>query len=202
MLERMRRETTSQYIKELIAKIRAGIPGIAIRTTFIVGFPGETEACFQALLDFIKETRFERMGVFTYSRQDGTRAGNMEAQIPDAIKKRRQKLAMSEQLKIARAISKSFVGQEMEVLVEREAHWRDLPKDNIRSWEHGLIRSTAAYTVNPKTARRGAYLIARAQADAPDIDGRVYIRGKLKVGEFARVKITAHTDYDLLAEPV
>jgi ribosomal protein S12 methylthiotransferase len=202
MLERMRRETTSQYIKELIAKIRAGIPGIAIRTTFIVGFPGETEACFQALLDFIKETRFERMGVFTYSRQDGTRAGNMEAQIPDAIKKRRQKLAMSEQLKIARAISKSFVGQEMEVLVEREAHWRDLPKDNIRSWEHGLIRSTAADTVNPKTARRGAYLIARAQADAPDIDGRVYIRGKLKVGEFARVKITAHTDYDLLAEPV
>ena len=203
MLERMRRETTSQYIIDLIAKIRAGIPGIAIRTTFIVGFPGETEACFQALLDFIAETRFERMGVFTYSRQAGTRAGKMEAQIPDKTKKHRQNLAMSAQLKIARKISASFVGQEMEVLVEREAHWRDLPKDNISSWEHGLIRSTAAAgKAGPASARRGNFLIARGQADAPDIDGRVYIRGKLKVGEFARVKVTAHTDYDLIAEPV
>jgi ribosomal protein S12 methylthiotransferase len=205
MLERMRRETSSQYIADLIAKIRAGIPGIAIRTTFIVGFPGETEACFQTLLDFIKETRFERMGVFTYSRQDGTRAGKMEAQIPDAIKKRRQKLAMAAQLKIARAISASFVGREMEVLVEREAHWRDLPKDNISSWEHGLIRSSNAAAdgpAGPEPARRGSFLIARGQADAPDIDGRVYIRGKLEAGQFARVKITAHTDYDLFAEPL
>jgi ribosomal protein S12 methylthiotransferase len=202
MLERMRRETSRQYIVDLIAKIRAGIPGIAIRTTFIVGFPGETEACFQALLDFIAETRFERMGVFTYSRQDGTRAGKMEAQIPNKTKKHRQNLAMSAQLKIARKISASFVGREMEVLVERQAHWRDLPKDNISSWEHGLIRSTAAAgKAGPKSARRGPFLIARGQADAPDIDGRVYIRGKLKVGEFARVKITAHTDYDLIAEP-
>ena len=203
MLERMRRETTSQYIRDLIAKIRAGIPGIAIRTTFIVGFPGETEACFQALLDFIVETRFERLGVFTYSRQDGTRAAKMEAQIPDAIKKRRQKLAMTAQLKIARAISASFVGREMEVLVERQARWRDIPKDNVSSWEHGLIRSAAAAnTVAPQSARRGPYLIARSQSDAPDIDGRVYIRGKLSLGEFARVKITAHTDYDLIAEPI
>jgi ribosomal protein S12 methylthiotransferase len=201
MLERMRRETSRQHIVELIAKIRAGIPGIAIRTTFIVGFPGETEACFQALLDFIAETRFERMGVFTYSRQDGTRAGNMEAQIPDPIKKRRQKLAMAEQLKIARGISASFAGREMEVLVEREARWRDLPKDNVRSWEHGLIRSSAAAD-GPESARRGPFLIARSQADAPDIDGRVYIRGKLPLGQFARVKITGHTDYDLAAEPL
>jgi len=203
MLERMRRETTSQYIADLIAKIRSGIPGIAIRTTFIVGFPGETEACFQTLLDFIAETRFERMGVFTYSRQNGTRAAKMEAQIPDPIKKRRQKLAMTAQLKISRSISASFVGREMEVLVEREAHWRDLPKDNISSWEHGLIRSApSAKTAGPKPARRGSFLIARSQSDAPDIDGRVYIRGKLPLGGFARVKITAHTDYDLFAEPL
>jgi ribosomal protein S12 methylthiotransferase len=185
----------------LTAKIRAGIPGIAIRTTFIVGFPGETEACFQTLLDFIAETRFERMGVFTYSRQDGTRAAKMEAQIPDPVKKRRQKLAMAEQLKIARGISASFVGREMEVLVEREAHWRDLPKDNVSSWEHGLIRSSAAAD-GPESARRGPFLIARSQADAPDIDGRVHIRGKLPLGQFARVKITGHTDYDLIAEPL
>ena len=191
MLERMRRETSPQYIADLIAKIRAGIPGIAIRTTFIVGFPGETEACFQTLLDFIAETRFERMGVFTYSRQDGTRAGKMEGQIPDTIKKRRQKLAMAEQLKIARGISQSLVGREMEVLVERQAHWRDLPKDNVSSWEHGLIRSSAAAAEGPQSARRGPFLIARGEADAPDIDGRVYIRGKLAAGQFARAKSPA-----------
>jgi ribosomal protein S12 methylthiotransferase len=205
MLERMRRETTQQHIVDLIKKIRAGIPGIAIRTTFIVGFPGETDACFQALLDFIQETRFERMGVFTYSQQDGTRAGKMEAQIPDKIKKSRQKQAMAAQLKIAREISASFVGREMEVLVEREAHWKDLPKDNASSssWEHGLIRSSASSPANEsETARRGPWQIARGQSDAPDIDGRVYIRGKLEPAQFARVKITAHTDYDLIARPV
>jgi ribosomal protein S12 methylthiotransferase len=200
MLERMRRETSQQYIVDLIAKIRAGIPGIAIRTTFIVGFPGETEACFQALLDFITQTRFERMGVFTYSQQDGTRAGKMEGQIPDAVKKRRQKLAMAEQLKIARRISASFVGRQMDVLVEREVPWRDLPKGNVSSWEHGLIRSSAS-AGGPAAGQRGNFLVARSQADAPDIDGRVYIRGKLPLGEFARVKIIAHTDYDLIAEP-
>jgi ribosomal protein S12 methylthiotransferase len=201
MLERMRRETSRQYIVDLIAKIRAGIPGIAIRTTFIVGFPGETDACFEALLDFIAKTRFERMGVFTYSRQEETRAGKMEAQVPEAIKKRRQKLAMSEQLKIARAISASCVGREIDVLVEREAHWRDLPKENIRSWEHGLIRSAAAEN-GAAAGRRGTFMVGRGQADAPDIDGRVYIRGKLPLGQFARVKITGHTDYDLIAEPI
>jgi ribosomal protein S12 methylthiotransferase len=196
MLERMRRETTQQYIVDLIKKIRAGIPGIAIRTTFIVGFPGETEECFQTLLDFIKETRFERMGVFTYSQQDGTRAGKMEAQIPDKIKKRRQKLAMAAQLKIAREISASFVGREMQVLVEREERRQDLPHDNVSSWEHGLIRSTSA----SEAGHHGSFMVARGQADAPDIDGRVYIRGKLPLGEFVRVKIIGHTDYDLIAE--
>jgi ribosomal protein S12 methylthiotransferase len=204
MLERMRRETTQQYIIDLIAKIRAGIPGIALRTTFIVGFPGETEEYFQSLLDFIIQTRFERMGVFTYSQQDGTRAGKMEEQIPGKIKKRRQRQAMSEQLKIAREISASFLGREMEVLVEREARWKDLPKDNISSWEHGLIRSAPVPSdaAAPPSAQSGPLLIARGPSDAPDIDGRVYIRGKLEVGQFARVKITAHTDYDLIAEPL
>jgi len=201
MLERMRRETSQQYIVDLIEKIRAGIPGIALRTTFIVGFPGETEACFQTLLEFIAETKFERMGVFTYSQQDGTRAGKMEAQIPDAVKKRRQKQAMAAQLKIARNISESFVGRELDVLVEREVPWQDLPKGNVSSWEHGLIRS-ASTGAGPTDARRGNWLVARSQSDAPDIDGRVYIRGKLPLGEFARVKIIGHTDYDLIAEVV
>ena len=201
MLERMRRETSSKYIIDLIVRIRAGIPGIALRTTFIVGFPGETEEYFQSLLEFIRQTRFERLGVFTYSQQEGTRAGKMEAQVAASVKKRRQRQAMAEQLKISRRISASFVGQEMDVLVEREVPWKDLPGGNVSSWEHGLIRAGAA-SGGPASGRRGAWLVARGQADAPDIDGRVYVRGKLPLGEFARVKITGHTDYDLIGEPV
>src|SRR5437660_5802272 len=89
MLERMRRETSQRYIVDLIRRIRAGIPGIAIRTTFIVGFPGESEACFRTLLEFIGETKFERLGVFTYSREEGTRAAKMAGQVPDRVKEQR-----------------------------------------------------------------------------------------------------------------
>src|SRR5579884_1043438 len=198
MLERMRRETSQQYIVDLIARIRAGIPGIALRTTFIVGFPGETEAYFQTLLDFIRETQFERMGVFTYSQEEGTRAGNMAGQIPDKVKQKRRDLAMAAQLKVARAVSESFVGREMEVLVEGEASAKELRNANISSWEHGLIRRQDEHLGQLK----GRYLVARGEADAPDIDGRVYVRGHLPFGEFARVKIIGHTDYDLIAEPI
>jgi len=199
MLERMRRETSRQYIVDLIARIRAGIPGIALRTTFIVGFPGETEEYFASLMEFIAETKFERMGVFTYSQQDATRAGKMEAQVPDAVKKRRQKRAMSEQLKISRVISASCVGKEMNVLIEREAQANDLPTGDVSSWEHGLIRAKTG-APGPESNPRRHFLVARGQADAPDIDGRVYVGGKAPVGEFARVKIIGHTDYDLIAE--
>ena len=197
MLERMRRETSQQYIVDLIAKIRAGVPGIALRTTFIVGFPGETEECFKTLVKFIRETKFERLGVFSYSKEDGTRAGAMQGQIADRVKKKRHELAMAAQHKVARAVSESFVGRTMRVLVEREASAKDLKNASISSWEHGLIRGDDADMAQLK----GRYLVARGEADAPDIDGRVYIRGKLAVSEFAQVKIIGHTDYDLIAEP-
>jgi ribosomal protein S12 methylthiotransferase len=197
MLERMRRETSQQYIVDLIRKIRAGIPGIALRTTFIVGFPGETEASFQTLLDFIRETKFERLGVFTYSKEDGTRAGVMAGQLTSKVKQKRRELIMAAQHKIARQVSESFVGREIKVLVEGEANAKQLQSANVSSWEHGLIRETDKHT----TQMKGVYLIARGEADAPDIDGRVYVRGKLPVGKFAQVKIVGHTDYDLIAEP-
>jgi ribosomal protein S12 methylthiotransferase len=199
MLERMRRETSRQYIIDLIRKIRAGIPGIALRTTFIVGFPGETENSFDVLLNFIRETKFERLGVFTYSQEDGTLAGKMAGQIPDKIKKRRRELAMAAQHKIARQVSESFVGREIKVLVEGKADEKQLRQANVSSWEHGLMREKEIR--NPQFAIRN-YLVARSEADAPDIDGRVYVRGKLPIGEFARVKVIGHTDYDLIAEPV
>ena len=198
MLERMRRETSSQYIVDLIAKIRAGVPGIALRTTFIVGFPGESEECFDTLLKFIRDTKFERLGVFSYSKEDGTRAGSMEQQLTDKLKQKRRERAMAAQHKVAVAVAESFVGRELNVLIEGEASAKELQKANISSWEHGLIRETDAGAAQLK----GRYLIARGEADAPDIDGRVYVRGKLPVGSFAKVRIVGHTDYDLIAEPV
>ena len=140
MLERMRRETSQQYIVDLIRKIRAGVPGITLRTTFIVGFPGETENCFEALLDFIHETKFERLGVFTYSKEDGTRAGAMSGQIPDKVKQKRRELAMAEQHKVAVAVSESFVGRKIKGLVEGKADTKQLQAANVSSWEHGLLR--------------------------------------------------------------
>jgi ribosomal protein S12 methylthiotransferase len=201
MLERMRRETSQQYIVDLIRKIRAGVPGIALRTTFIVGFPGETEASFETLLDFIRETKFERLGVFAYSKEDGTRAGAMTGQISDKVKQQRRQLAMAEQHKIARQVSESFVGREIKVIVEGHADEKQLRQANVSSWEHGLSRGKQ--TLNPQLSTLN-YLIARGEADAPGIDGRVYVRvprGGMPVGEFARVKIIGHTDYDLIAEP-
>jgi ribosomal protein S12 methylthiotransferase len=207
MLERMRRETSQQYIVDLLRRIRAGVPGIALRTTFIVGFPGETEASFGALLDFIRETRFERLGVFSYSQEEGTRAGAMAGQIPDKLKQKRRELAMAAQHKVAVAVAESFVGRTLPVLVESEASAKQLQTARVSSWEHGLIRvqsgrsrrrEEAEFSISSTSSPR--WLQARGEADAPDIDGRIYIRGRLPIGQFARVKIIGHTDYDLIAE--
>jgi ribosomal protein S12 methylthiotransferase len=199
MLERMRRETSQQYIVDLLRKIRTGVPDIALRTTFIVGFPGETKEYFQTLLDFIRDTRFERLGVFAYSREEGTRAGLMAGQISDSVKRRRREQAMAAQHEIAVRISESFVGRTLKVLVEGQANDRQLRQANVFSWEHGLIREPESQNSKLKTKN---YLVARGEADAPDIDGRIYVRGQLPLGQFARVKIIGHSDYDLIAEPV
>ena len=199
MLERMRRETSQEYIVDLIQRIRAGIPGIALRTTFIVGFPGETETSFNALLDFIRDTKFERLGVFAYSKEDGTRAGAMAGQLSDKVKQKRRELAMAAQHKVAVAVSESFVGREIKILVEGQANEKQLQSANVSSWEHGLMREKEIQNSKFKIQN---FLVGRGEADAPDIDGRVYVRGKLPVGKFAQVKIIGHTDYDLIAEPV
>ncbi len=198
MLERMRRETSQQYIVDLIKKIRAGIPGIALRTTFIVGFPGESEGSFNVLLDFIRETRFERLGVFAYSKEDGTRAGAMAGQISDRLKQKRRTLAMAAQRLVATEVSESFVGRKIKVLIEGKADTEQLQSAKVSSWEHGLVREKETH---PLAAGSKNYLVGRGEADAPDIDGRVYVRGWLPVGQFATVKVIGHTDYDLIAEP-
>jgi ribosomal protein S12 methylthiotransferase len=164
MLGKMQRETSGDYIRDLIKRIRAGIPGIAVRTTFIVGFPGETDADVAELCQFIEETKFERLGVFRYSQEEGTRGAKMPDQIPAKVKEQRWHKLMALQQRIAGEVSKTYVGRTLQVLVEEPG-------------------------------------VARGEADAPDIDGRVYVPRTLPVGAFAKVKITGYQDYDLLALP-
>ena len=104
MLKLMRRETSREHIEDLIQALRAKIPGIHLRTTFIVGFPGETEKHFESLLEFIERTRFERLGIFTYSQEQGSRAAKMDGQLPAATKNARYRRAMRLQQRIASAI--------------------------------------------------------------------------------------------------
>jgi ribosomal protein S12 methylthiotransferase len=115
----MRRETSRAHIEQLIDKLRTGIPGVALRSTFIVGFPGETETEFETLLDFIKRTRFERLGIFKYSREEGSRAAKMPNQIPARVKNARYRIAMSIQQQIAHDIAREKVGSEIKLLVDQ-----------------------------------------------------------------------------------
>ncbi len=119
MLRRMRRETSRAHIENLIHKLRAGIPGVALRTTFIVGFPGETDAEFASLLDFIRSARFERLGIFKYSQEQGSRAAKMPEQIATKVKNVRYRAAMSVQQQIAHEIAREKIGSELRLLVDQ-----------------------------------------------------------------------------------
>jgi ribosomal protein S12 methylthiotransferase len=165
MLGRMRRETSRAHIEDLIVRLRAGIPGIALRTTFIVGFPGETETEFESLLEFIDRVRFERLGVFKYSQEEGSRAARMPGQISQAQKNARYRKAMTLQQTIAREIAAGQIGRELKLLVDQP-------------------------------------LIARSEADAPEVDTRVVLSEPAPVGEFVRRKIGGARGYDLVAEPI
>ncbi len=162
MLGRMRRETSRAHIEDLIEKLRAGIPNLALRTTFIVGFPGETEAQFETLLEFIERMRFERLGVFKYSQEDGSRAAKMPGQVSAREKNARYRRAMSAQQRIARELAAAKIGSELKMLVD-------------------------------------APLVARTQADAPEVDTRVLLREPAPVGEFVTRRIRGARGYDLLA---
>src|SRR6059036_525821 len=119
VLRRMRRETSRAHIENLIHKLRAGIPGVTLRTTFIVGFPGETDGEFASLLDFIQQSQFERLGIFKYSQEEGSRAAKMPGQIPAKIKSARYRAAMSVQQAIAHEIARQKIGTELKLLVDQ-----------------------------------------------------------------------------------
>jgi ribosomal protein S12 methylthiotransferase len=151
MLKRMRRETSRAHIENLIDKLRSGIPGVALRTTFIVGFPGETEEEFETLLNFIRNTRFERLGIFKYSQEEGSRAAKMPNQIPLNVRNARHRTAMSLQQRIAFEIAREKIGSELKLLVDQPHMARsegDAPDVDAR-----VILSTAA-TVGEFVSRR------------------------------------------------
>jgi ribosomal protein S12 methylthiotransferase len=119
MLGLMRRETSRQHIEDLIVALRETVPGIKLRTTFIVGFPGETENHFESLLEFIERVRFDRLGIFTYSQEQGSRAANMSGQVSATTKNGRYRHAMRLQKKIASELAQAMVGREIKALVEQ-----------------------------------------------------------------------------------
>jgi ribosomal protein S12 methylthiotransferase len=146
----------------LIGKLRAGIPDVALRTTFIVGFPGETEPEFESLLEFIECTRFDRLGVFKYSREEGSRAANMPAQIDQRAKNARYRRAMALQQRIAFELAEKRIGQELKLLVDEPFTARsqfDAPDVDTR-----VILNQAApvgeFITRPIIGRRGYDLLA------------------------------------------
>jgi ribosomal protein S12 methylthiotransferase len=173
VLRRMQRRVNRATTEDLLARLRSAIPNLALRTTFIVGFPGETDAEFEELVAFVRATRFERAGVFPYSFEPGTPATRLDGHLPEETKLERQKELMEAQQEVAFEWSKAQIGREMEVLI-------DGPDPEIPN--HSLGRS---------------------HADAPEIDGLVRVKGKgLHAGDLVRVKVTAADGYDLAGRAV
>ncbi len=172
VLRRMNRRGGVREVTRLLEKLRGSIPGLTLRTTFIVGFPGETETEFQKLLDFMAYIKFERVGVFAYSREEGTPAAALPGQVPEEVKMARRDKAMALQRKISMEINQGKIGKEITVLVERR-------------------RNKKPYVYE-----------GRSEGDAPDIDGKVIIKSSkdLEPGSFVRVLIKSASPYDLEGE--
>jgi len=172
LLTSMRRRVTRAQIETLLDKLRKWVPGIAIRTTFIAGAPGETEHQHEELVKFVSDFGFDMMGVFPYSPEPGTPMGRMEDQIPDSVKHQRVERLMLAQQEIVFAKAKKMKGRSIEVLIDRQAG---------RDEEDGYV--------------------ARSQSQAPDIDSVTFVHGPgLHVGQLAQVKVTDFQAYDLVAE--
>ena len=171
ILRSMNRRGNSAFIRRKIAEIREAVPGIALRTSLIVGFPGETEEQFEGLLRFVQEARFESLGVFPYSPEEGTAAERLPGQVPEEEKRRRQALVMEAQAAVADEIGLARIGALEEVLIEGRTDREDFP------WW------------------------GRTRFQAPEIDGITFVRAAaLSPGEIVRCRVTAAELYDLYAE--
>lgn len=175
ILRAMNRRDSKTDIEQLLARIRAAIPGVAIRTSFIVGFPGETEEHFATLQEFAAAQKFDHVGVFTYSREEGTVAASMPDQVSEEVKQERFHSLMSLQARISEDRNAELEGQVLQVLVE------------------GVSDSD-----------QGEILIGRSYREAPDVDGRIFVENADVVpsGSFLTVKVIQGFTYDLLAEKI
>jgi ribosomal protein S12 methylthiotransferase len=173
ILRKMNRRIDQAGIRSLLDRIRCRLPDITLRTSFIVGFPGETEQQFANLLGFVNEGHFDRVGVFKYSREEGTPAAELADQVPERIKKSREQKLMKAQQRVSFRRNRSLVGRIVPVLVEGFSEETDL------------------------------LLSGRSMRQAPDIDGQVYITaGQAMVGDIVPLRITDSSDYDLIGEIV
>jgi ribosomal protein S12 methylthiotransferase len=170
ILRAMRRAVTARRMLEVVAAFRATVPGLTVRTTVLVGFPGETEAAFENLLGFLEEARFDRLGVFTYSPEQGTPSASWADQVPAELAAERAALVQEAQDRIAWARNPALVGAVQEVLVDGPS------EDPAFAWE------------------------GRTAGQAPEIDGVVYLRGRFEPSRFARVRIVEVEGYELVAE--
>jgi len=186
VLTAMRRNVTAEHQRELLHKLRDRIPGIAIRTTFISGFPGETEADHEQLLELVDEVGFEALGVFEYSKEPGTRAGTMEDDaslaVPAEVKARRKNEIMALQQKIAH--------EQAEFLASH--HDRNDPESGLRF----------DILIDKPTATTEMYQ-GRSYFQAPDVDAVTYVRSDspLTLGSLVRCVVVGSDGYDLIAEP-
>ncbi|TCS80870.1 30S ribosomal protein S12 methylthiotransferase RimO [Pectinatus cerevisiiphilus] len=174
VLKNMRRSDTTEYIEEVIGKLRMRIPDISLRTTFIVGFPGETDSQYHFLRDFVEKYRFDKVGVFTYSREENTPAYDMANQVPEDIMQERYHDLMSVQSRISEEINKDLEGKIFDVLIEG----RDTEQDSVT--------------------------YGRSYREAPDVDGQIYVENDKdsKPGDIIKVKIMQGFAYDLVGQKI
>ncbi|WP_173195912.1 30S ribosomal protein S12 methylthiotransferase RimO [Geobacter sp. SVR] len=173
VLQRMKRRSSEQQIRDLITTLRREIPGIALRTSLIVGFPGEAIEDFNSLMEFVEQTQFDRLGVFCYSREEGTPAALMPNQVSERIKRERYRKLMRTQARLSFRRNRALIGRTEQVIVE-------------------------GYSEETELLLKG-----RSSRQAPDIDGQVYITaGNAEVGDIVTLKITDSSDYDLIGEIV
>ena len=186
ILRKMARKTNQAELRERIAKLRKEIPDITLRTTLITGFPGETEEEFKELYNFVDEMEFDRLGVFTYSAEEGTPAAEMDGQIDEEVKIARRNEIMELQQEISAEKAEGRIGKVYEVLVEGT-----VPVDSVNGEAFASIME-----VNEDGKK---VYIGRTYMDAPDVDGQVFFEADYEImsGELVEVEIIASDEYDL-----
>lgn len=191
-LRRMFRPSDTDKLLDTFAKMRAAMPDMAFRSTFIVGYPGETEVEFQGLLDFVAALQFDKVGVFTFSPEPGTPAFDMPDQVPAEVKEERYARLMALQQRISLTRNQAQVGRSLEVLVE--AHG-ELDLSAAAGAPRGDKRQKR------DKGRKRPVSLARSYRDAPEVDGLVMVSGTLPLSQMTRVRIDGALAYDLVAEP-